>query len=76
MADNESETSEYTVTVGGVEHTVLLSEEDAEAKGLTGKDKKDESDKDDKESEKDAESKSAKPANKSATPANKGTSDK
>lgn len=32
MADNESETSEYTVTVGGVEHTVLLSEKDAESK--------------------------------------------
>lgn len=58
MADNE--TSEYTVEIGGLEHTVLLSEEDAkrypDAKPVAAK--------------------SVKPANKAAAPANKGASEK
>lgn len=30
---------EYTVEIGGLEHTVLLSDEDAKARGLTAKTK-------------------------------------
>jgi hypothetical protein len=46
---------EYKIDIGGVEHTVLLSDEDAKARGLNAP----------------AEKKAAQPANKAQTPKNK-----
>lgn len=44
---------EYTVDIGGIEHTLQLSDEDAKARGLTSK------------KDAGAENKARKPANKS-----------
>lgn len=76
----------YDVEINGVQTTLQLSDEDAEAQGLTGKGKeapggdeesedKDEESKDD--APKDKESKAAgKSTKQAAAPANKGASDK
>lgn len=51
----------YTVNIGGVPHTLRLSDEDAKARGLTDKD----------EAKAPAQAKASTPANKARTVSNK-----
>ena len=66
----------YDVEINGVQTTVQLSDEDAEAQGLTGKGKDASGGESDDKDDEDAASKSPKSAKQAAPPANKGAADK